>query len=80
MSGGRRLGTRKLGIVPEGEGLVEAAGESIQVQRVGLCGSVGIGCRKGDSVSVVDLCDEAFWEETVGFSEDGSSYVREGGG
>jgi len=74
------LGKRKLGVVPEGEGLVEVVGESIERRGVGLHGGVGVDARKGDSASVVNLCNEAFREETVGFREDGSSYIREGGG
>jgi len=77
---GWRWGKRKPGIVSDGEGLVEAAGESIEVRGVGLGWRVGVSAAVIDSASVVDLCNEAFWEEAVGFGEGGSSYVREGGG
>jgi len=39
---GWRLGKRKPGVVPDGVGLVKAAGESIKVRGVGLCGGVGL--------------------------------------
>jgi len=77
---GWRLGKRKPGIIPDGKGLVEAAGESFEVRSVALRGDVGVGAREGDSASVVDLRDETFWEEAVGLGESGSSSVREGGG
>ena len=77
---GWRLGKRKPGVIPNGEGLVETAGESIEVRGVGLRRGVGVGSGKGDGVSVIDLGDEAFWEEAVGFREGGSSNIREGGG
>jgi len=73
------LGKRKPGVIPDVEGLGEAAGESIEVQGVGFSWGVGVGAREGDSASVVDLCDEALWEKAVGFGESGSSYVGEGG-
>jgi len=47
--------------------LVESSGEGIEVRGVGFCGGVGIGSGKGDDASVVDLGDEAFWKEAVGF-------------
>jgi len=77
---GWRLGKRKPGVIPDREGLVEAAGEGIEVGGVSLRWGVGVGARRGDSASVVDLCDETFWEEAVGVGEGGSSYVWEGGG
>ena len=77
---GWRLGKRKPGIVSDGEGLVEAAGESIEVRGVGFRWTVWVRAHEGDSPSVVDLCDEALWEEVVGLGEGGSRYVREGGG
>jgi len=77
---GWRLGKRKPGIVPDGEGLVEAAGESIEVQGVGLCRGVGFAAGEGDGASVIDLSDKALRDERVGFREGGSSYVGEGGG
>jgi len=75
-----RLGKRKPGIISDGEGLVEAAGESIEVRGVGFSWGVGVVACKGDGASVVNLCDEAFWEEAVGFGEGGGSYGGEGGG
>jgi len=77
---GWRLGKRKPGVIPDGEGLAEAASEKIEVWGVGLRWGVGVGAPAGDSPSVVDLCDDAFWEEAVGLGEGGSSYVRQGGG
>ena len=74
------LGKRKPGIIPDGEGLVEAAGESIEIGGVGLHRGVGVASGAGDSASVIDLGDEAFWEEAVRFREGGSSNVWEGGG
>ena len=77
---GWRLGKRKPGIVHNGEGLVEAAGESIEVWRVGFCRCVGVRACEGDGTSVVDLGYEAFREEAVGVGEGGSSDVGEGSG
>jgi len=77
---GWRLGKRKPGIVPDGEGLVESVGEGIEERGVGLCRGVGVGSVKGDGDSVVDLGNETFWKEAVRFREGGSSNVREGGG
>jgi len=73
------LGQRKPGIVPVVEGLVEAAGESIEIRGVGFYWGVGVGTCEGDSATVVDLCDEAFRGEAVGFRESDSSYLGEGG-
>jgi len=75
---GWRLGKRKPGIIPDGEGLVEAAGESIEVGPVGLCGGVGVGACEGNSTSAVDLGDEALGEEAIGVGEGGGGDVREG--
>jgi len=77
---GWRLGKRKPGVITDGEGLVEAAGEGIEIWGVGFGCGVGVGARKGNSASVVDLCDKAFWEEAVGVGEGGSGYVCKGGG
>jgi len=77
---GWRLGQRKLGISSDGKGLVEAAGESIEIGGVGLRKGVGVGSGEGDGASVIDLGDEAFWEEAIRFQEGGSSNVWEGGG
>ena len=77
---GWRLGKRRPGIVPDGVGLVEAAGESIEVWGLGFGGGVGVGPSEGDGAWVIDPGDEAFWEEAVGFREGGSSNIREGGG
>jgi len=79
LSSGWRLGKRKPWVITNGEGLVEAAGEGIEVRGVGLGCGVGVGARKGNIASVVDLCDETFWEEIVGVGEGGSGYVLEGG-
>ena len=74
------LAKRKPGVISDGEGLVEAPGECIEVGCVGLYWGVGIGAREGDSSSVVNLYDETFLEEAIGLSEGSSSYVWEGGG
>ena len=77
---GWRLGKRKPGVITDGEGLVEAAGECIEKRGVGFCWGVRVWPCKGDSTSVVDLSDETYWEEAVGFRESGGGYVWEGGG
>jgi len=64
---GWRLGKHKPGVIPDGEGLVEAAGESIEVRGVGLGGGVEFGSSEEEGASVVDFVDEVFWEEAVGF-------------
>jgi len=60
--------------------MFEAGGESLDIPGIGLCRGVGVLAREGDSTSVVNLCEEVFWEETVGFGVGGSSYVGQGGG
>ena len=77
---GWRLCKRKPGVINDGERLVDAAGESIEIRGVGFSEGFGVDAHDGGSPSVVDLCDEAFPEEAVGFSEGGSGYVGEGGG
>jgi len=77
---GWRLGKRKSGIVSDGEGLVEAAGESIEVWGVGFCRGVWIRAGERDGISVVDFGYEAFGEERVGVGEGGGSDVGEGSG
>jgi len=77
---GWRLGKLKSGIVSDGEGLVEATGESIELRGVGFSWCVRVGACEGDSASVIDLWDETLREEARGFGEAGSSYVGEGGG
>jgi len=67
-------------MVPNREGLVEAAGESSEVWGIGFRGGVGVGSGKRDGASVVDHSDEGFWEEAVGFREGGSSNIGEGEG
>jgi len=57
------LGKRKPGIVSDGEGLIEAAGASIEVRGVGLSYRVWVKAPEGDGGSVVHLCNETFWEE-----------------
>jgi len=59
---GWRLGKRKPGVITDGERLVEAAGEGIEIWRVQLCGGVGVGACEGNSASVIDFRDEAFWQ------------------
>ena len=65
---------------PDGEGLVEAASESIEVAGVGLCGGVRVGTSKEDSASVVNHCIETLVEEAVRVSESGGNCVWEVGG
>ena len=74
------LGKRKPGVITHGEGLVNAAGESIEVWVLGFFRGVGVGAREGNNTSLVYLCDEAFREEAVGLGEGGSGHVWEGGG
>jgi len=76
---GWRLGKCKPGVITDGEGLVKAAGEGIEVWGVSLCRGVGVGASERNSASVVNLCDEAVRKEAVGVSEGGGSYVWEGG-
>jgi len=52
---GRRLDNRKPGIIRDREGLLEAAGESIEVVRVGSPAGVGVGTGKGEGASLIDL-------------------------
>ena len=77
---GWRLGKRKPGVITDRDGLVEAAGEGIEVRGVRLRWGVGVGASKGNSASVVDSRDDPFREEAVGLGEGGSGYVWEGGG
>jgi len=77
---GWHLGKRKPGIVPNGEGLVEVVGESIEVRGVGCRGGRGIGTGVRGGTSVVDLVYEAFGEEAVGVGTGGGSDVGEGSG
>jgi len=77
---GWRLGKRKPGVITDGEGVVEAAGEGIEVWGVSFCSGFGVGAREGNSASVINLCDKPFQEEAVGLGDGGSSYVWEGGG
>ena len=55
---GWRLGKRKPGVITNWEGLIEVAGEGIEIRGVGLGWGIGVGAREGSSASVVDLCDE----------------------
>ena len=75
---GWRLGKHKPGIIPDGEGLVEAAGESIEVWGVGFGRGVGVGSSEGDGATVIELGDDASWEQAVGFRQGGSSNIGEG--
>ena len=63
---GWRKGKRKPGIRPCGKGLVEAAGESIEVWGVGAGGGVGVRDGEGYGASVIDLGEETLGEEAVG--------------
>jgi len=75
---GWRLGKRKPGIVPDGEGLVEAAEESFEVWSVGFGRRVRIRAGKRNGTSVVHLGYEAFGEEAVGVGKGGGSDVGKG--
>jgi len=75
---GWRLGKRKPEVIPDGKGLVEAAGESIEVWGVGFCRGAGFSASKGAGTSVIDLGYEAFGEEAVGIGEGGGSNVGKG--
>ena len=79
MYSGWPLSKRKPELIRDGEGLVKAVGESIEVRGVGLCWYGRVGARAGKGSSVVNLCNEALWEERVGFGEGCISYVGEGG-
>ena len=68
-----RLGKLKPGVTTDREGLVEAAGEGIEISGLGLCRGVGVGACERDGASVVDFGDEAFLEQAVGVSERGGS-------
>ena len=59
-------GKRKPGIRSHGVGLVEAAGESIEVWGVGAGWGVGVGDSEGYGASVIDFSEETPGEETVG--------------
>ena len=63
---GWREGKRKPGIRPCGEGVVETAGESIEIRRVGAGGSVGVCDGEGYGSSVIDLSKKALGEKAVG--------------
>ena len=75
---GRREGKRKPGVRPCGEGLVEAAGESIEVGAVEASGGVGVSDGEGYGASVIDCGEETFGEEAVGVGESGGDDVWEG--
>jgi len=77
---GWRLGKLNPGVIRDWEGLVEAAGKSVEGWGVPLCRGVGVVSGKADSTSVVDLRDEACGEETFRFGEGSNGYVRKGGG
>ena len=66
---GWREGKRKPGIRSRGVGLVEAAGESIEIWGVGAARGVGVGDGEGYGASVIDLGEETFGEEVIGACE-----------
>ena len=66
---GRREGQCKPWVGTCREGLVEAAGESIEVGGVGATGGVGVGDGEGYGTPVIDFCEEAHGEEAVGVGE-----------
>ena len=63
---GRREGERKPGVGPCGEGLVEAAGDSIEVGGVGTGRGVGVRDGEGYGASVIDFGEESLGKEAVG--------------
>ena len=71
---------RKPVIVPKGEGLLEAAGETIEVQGVGFCGGVWTSACERDSTSVVALGYGAVGAEAFGVGKGSGSDVRQGRG
>jgi len=75
---GWHLGKRKPGVIPDGEGLVQAAGVSIEVWGVGLCWSVGISAGKSDCTSVIDFGYKVFRQEAVRLGEGGGTDVGQG--
>ena len=66
---GWRQGKRKPGIRSCGVGLVEAAGESIEVGGVGTGWGVGVSDGEGYGAPVIDFSKESFGEEAVGVRE-----------
>ena len=77
---GWRLGKFKPGIVSDREGQVEAAGESIEVGGVGLCGGGGVSNPERDPTSVVDFGYETFGADAVGVGHGGGSDVGKSSG
>ena len=75
---GWREGKRKPGIGPCGEGLIEAAGESIEVRTVGPGRGIGVRDGEGYGTSVIDFGKETFGEEAVGVREGGGDNIGEG--
>jgi len=67
------------GLSPTGKEWFEVAGETIEIRGVGICWGVGVGARERYRASLVDLGDQALWEEPVRFGDGGGSYVGEGG-
>jgi len=64
---------------PNRQGLVEAAGESIEVGGIRLGWGIGVGDRKRDGTTIVDLSDKAFGEGAVGVGAGCGSNGGEGG-
>ena len=77
---GWRLGKHKSRVILDGEGLVQAAGESIEVWGVGFCGDVRIHTGERDGTSVGHFGYEAFGEEAVAVGKGGGSHVTKGRG
>jgi len=64
-------GKRKPGVIPNWEGLVEVAGESLEVWGVGKSGGIGVGTGEGESSLFVNLHDDTFGKKAVGVGEGG---------
>ena len=61
-------------------GLVEAAGDSIEVGGVGGGGGVGVCSGEGNGATIINLSDEPLGEEGIGGSEGGCDKVWESEG
>ena len=74
------LGKCEPGIVPDREGLVEAAGDSIKVEGVRVPGGGGVTAGEGPGTTVINHPYESFGCEPVRVGNRSSSNVEDGGG